>query len=83
LATSRGSGEVKLNTIRVNTKYQEMVETKRVYKHPLYKYGRAYDDIALIELGRRIVYDYDTFGDTPTCLDLGIYRIGLKPTHFQ
>jgi hypothetical protein len=66
---------VKTNNIRVKTKYQEVVETKRVYKHPLYKFKRAYDDIALIELGRRIVYDYDTLGDTPTCLDLGIHII--------
>jgi hypothetical protein len=43
---------VKTNNIRVKTKYQEVVETKRVYKHPLYKFKRAYDDIALIELGR-------------------------------
>ena len=44
---------------------------KRAFKHPLYKFGRAYDDIALLELGRRIVFDFDNYGDTPTCLDLG------------
>jgi hypothetical protein len=62
---------MKINTIRTQTKHKEAIEMKRAFKHPLYKYGRAYDDIALVELGRRIVFDYDTYGDTPTCLDLG------------
>ena len=30
-----------------------------------------YNDVAVIELGRRIEYDYDKFGDSPTCLDQG------------
>jgi hypothetical protein len=62
---------MKINTIRSQTKHKEAIEMKRAFKHPLYKYGRAYDDIALVELGRRIVFDYDTDGDPPTCLDLG------------
>jgi hypothetical protein len=70
---------VKVNNIRVGTKHEEIIESKRVYKHPLYKYGRAYDDIALIELGRRIVFDYDTYGDSPTCLDRGMMMIVLPP----
>ncbi len=76
----RGSGSVRLNTIRVNTKYSEIIEVKRYFKHPLYKFGRAYDDIVLVELGRRIVYDYDIFGDSPTCIDLGKFHppIGIK-----
>ena len=73
MTCARGQqGKVRVNTIRANTNYMEVIETKRVYKHPLYKYGEAYNDVSLIELGRRIVYNYDKFGDTPTCLDLGI-----------
>ena len=75
MTCARGQqGKVRLNTIRANTKYTELIETKRVYKHPLYKYKEAYNDVSLIELGRRIAYDYDNFGDTPTCVDLGIAR---------
>ena len=60
---------------------------KKVYTHPNYKYPSLYDDIAVVELGRRIVYDYEQeilffffleqyrthpqFGDTPYCLDQG------------
>ena len=32
---------------------------KKAYIHPAYKYPSLYDDIAVVELGRRIVYDYD------------------------
>ena len=46
-----------------------MIETKNVYIHPNYKFPSMYSDIALLELGRRVVYDYDNFGDTPACLD--------------
>lgn len=44
---------------------------KKAYIHPHYEYPSLYDDIAVVELGRRIVYDYDKFGDTPFCLDQG------------
>ena len=40
-----------------------------MYKHPLYKYPSLYNDIAIVELGRRIEYDFGTYGDTPTCID--------------
>ncbi len=71
LFSEDGTMKIKVNTIRSQTKHKEVIEMKRVFKHPLYKSNRAYDDIALVELGRRIIYDYDTYGDTPTCLDLG------------
>ena len=45
------------------------MEIKKVYKHPLYTYPNLYNDVAVVELGRRIDYDYDKFGDSPTCLD--------------
>ena len=41
---------------------------KKVYKHPLYKYPSLYNDVAVIELGRRIEYNYEKFGDSPTCM---------------
>ena len=37
----------------------EQIEMKRVYNHPKFTYPSLYDDIAVIELGRRISYDVD------------------------
>jgi len=55
------------------------IEIKRVYKHPQYNHPQLYNDVALLELGRRIEFDFDKFGDTPTCLDDGLDKeaIGL------
>ena len=39
-----------------------MIEVKRVYKHPNYRYPKLYNDLAMIELGRRITYDYKKVG---------------------
>ena len=35
------------------------IEIKRKYVHKNYKYPNLYDDIVLLELGRRIIFDYD------------------------
>jgi len=48
------------------------VEIKRVYKHPDYRYPNLYNDVAVLELGRRIEYNFDKFGDSPSCLDQGL-----------
>jgi len=61
--------QIKVNTIRDGTPFKEVIEIKRVYKHPNYQYPKLYDDIAVVELGRRIAYDYEKYGDSPTCLD--------------
>ena len=44
---------------------------RRFFKHPFYIYPELYHDIAVVELGRRIEYDFDKFGDSPACLDQG------------
>ena len=46
-----------------------MIEIKKIYIHPFYQYPNLYNDIAILELGRRIEYGFDKFGDTPTCMD--------------
>ena len=52
--------KIKINTIRDTTpQNQELLEMKKVYTHPNYVYPSLYDDIAVVELGRRIVYDYE------------------------
>ena len=51
--------EIKINTIRDNTVNKELIEMKKSYIHPHYEYPSLYDDIAVVELGRRIVYDYE------------------------
>ena len=40
--------------------------------HPEYRFPELHSDIALIELGRRVEFKLDEFGDTPTCLDKGL-----------
>jgi len=72
--------KVKINTIRDNTENIEIVEIKRVYKHPAYQYPKLYDDIAVIELGRRVEYNFDKFGDAPSCLDQNLDKIGRLAT---
>ena len=66
------TGRVRTNTVRDGTPFKEIVEVKRIYKHPLYSFPRLYNDIALLELGRRIEYDHDRFGDSPSCIDRNI-----------
>ena len=45
--------------IRVGTFFEESVEVRNVYKHPGYTTGRLYNDLAVLELGRRIEYDFE------------------------
>jgi len=56
-----------------NRGFQELIGWKKVYSHPNYVFPRLYDDIALVQLGRRIPYNFTKFGDTPTCMDQGKY----------
>ena len=51
-----------MNTLRDGTPFKEVIEVKRVYQHPNYQYPKLYDDIAVVELGRRIPYDYEKVG---------------------
>ena len=70
---SAGPRKVRINTIRDGTPYNEIIEIKRIYKHPLYTFPNLYNDVAVLELGRRVEYQYDKFGDTPTCIDKGLF----------
>ena len=52
-----------MNTLRDGTPFKEVIEAKRVYQHPNYEYPKQYNDIAVVELGRRIAYDYEKVSD--------------------
>ena len=39
-----------------------MIEVKRYYKHPNYEYPKLYNDLAMMELGRRIAFNYEKVG---------------------
>ena len=52
------------HTFRSGTKFNETIEIKRKYVHPNYIYPKNYNDIALLELGRRIHYDFDLVRET-------------------
>ena len=72
---SDGPKKVRVIQIRQETKHVEDVEVRHVYKHPNYRFPNLYNDIALVELGRRVEYNYEKFGDTPACLDQGLEDI--------
>ena len=46
-------------TIRDNSENENIIGIKKLYKHPYFQYPSLYDDIALVELGRRIVFNFD------------------------
>lgn len=57
---SNKNREIKINTIRDNTTNKELIEMKKSYTTIHTMKVPLYDDIAVVELGRRIVYDYMT-----------------------
>jgi len=65
------SSKLKAIVIRDGTKFKEFIELRRVFTHPWFKFPSLYDDIAVGELGRRIVYDYGVYGDSPACFSDG------------
>ena len=44
--------------IRHGSLYAETIDVKRTFMHPYYKYPLQYNDIALSELGRRVIFDF-------------------------
>ena len=59
LDLAKGRAEVQAEVIRPNTKFIETIEIKRVYIHPNYHYPSLYNDVAVLELGRRIAFDHE------------------------
>lgn len=58
--------------IRHGSLYAETIDVKRTFMHPYYKYPLQYNDIALSELGRRVIFDFVKYGDSPMCLGKAI-----------
>ena len=54
--------------IRDDTQFEEIFEVKRHFLHPMYRFPLLYNDVAVFELERKIVYDFDKYGDSPVCL---------------
>ena len=50
-----------------NTTYFDIYQYRRSFIHPDFVYT-AYNDIAIVELGKRVEYDIETRGQEPTCL---------------
>ena len=63
------SGGTRTINIRDGTDYEEIIEVRRIFQHPLYSYPKLYYDVGIMELERKIEYDYEIFGDSPTCLN--------------
>ena len=58
--------------IRHGSLYAETIDVKRTFMHPYYKYPLNYNDIAVSELGRRVIFDFEKYGDSPMCLGQNI-----------
>ena len=65
LFSAENKAQLKAVVIRDGTIYQEFIGLRRVFNHPWFSYPSLYNDIAVGELNRRIVYDYDKYGDSP------------------
>jgi len=63
------TGNIRVSQVRAYLpEFKEFVLQRRVFVHPNYKSPQLYNDIALVELGKRMIFNYDVLGDTPTCL---------------
>lgn len=54
--------------MRDDTPFKEIIEVRRHFVHPLYQFPLIHYDLVIFELERKIEYDFDKFGDSPTCL---------------
>jgi len=65
-----GQGETRQIGIRDGTEYAETVSVRRVWKDTRFDPNskEIYYDIAVLELERRVIYDYEKYGDSPACL---------------
>ena len=52
--------------IRPGTEHAESIKVKRTFKHPYYRFPKNYNDIAISELSRRVLFD--KYGDSLSCL---------------
>merc|ERR1712059_135718 len=77
---AEGFGDIRFKQLRDDTNETEMITVKKVYRHPLYNPPLLYNDIAVVELSRRVVYDYDVYGDSPSCLDKDLDLPGRNAT---
>lgn len=64
--------------IRDNTPFKEIIEVKREFSYPLYNFPLLYYDIAIFELERKIEYDYEKYGDSPTCMGQALNIAGQE-----
>ena len=48
--------------IRHGTKYMETIKVKRTFMHPEYRFPLGYNDVALSELSRRVMFDFEKYG---------------------
>jgi hypothetical protein len=64
------SGEIRQIGIRDGTQFQESVGVRRLWRDSRYDPNakEKYYDIAVLELERRVIYDYEVYGDSPACL---------------
>merc|ERR1712142_419196 len=64
------SGQIRQIGIRDGTQFAETVEVRRLWRDSRYDPNNKekYYDIAILELERRVIFDYEKYGDSPVCL---------------
>jgi secreted trypsin-like serine protease len=64
------SGETRQISIRDGTEFHESLEVRRLWRDNRFDPNskEKYFDIAILELERRVIYDYERYGDSPACL---------------
>jgi len=68
-----GGTSIRIQTLRDTfNEISESIEVRNIYVYPEYEAGSLYNDITLLELGRRVLFDFQKFGDTPVCIDTGL-----------
>jgi len=75
-----GPGEARQIGIRDGTENAETIAVRRVWKDTRFDPNSKenYYDIAVLELERRVIYDYEKFGDSPACLGMEADLAGKK-----
>ena len=68
-------------TLNYGTEFEEDIEFKKVYRHPNYQAETLYNDVAVLEFGRRTLANVAKTNTTPDCIDPGIDLTKQVGTH--
>ena len=79
---NRSNSATRSIVIRHGTKYAETIKVKRTFIHPEYRFESSYNDIAISEVSRRVMFDFEKYGDSPMCCG-GLNLVDGEPALVQ